>query len=361
MRRSELLRICAAITMLAAAAWTSLLPRAPSQQTQVAASGDADFGYRPNPEAAARFLATLDQPLFAEAGEDCVKRAQGRDTYLYRPLYRAHLARYGKPFEVGRQLNGSCVAWGMMHAVYYAECVEWDVGNRDEPPLMPSSEAIYGAARVESQKHPCDGARPYGGWSDGSWGSAAAEAVSKWGVLYRKKYPFADLTEYDGKVEKNWGAYGQGGQNDNCVADEEAKKTPVKYIALIKSFEEAAAAIESGFPCTVASDQGFEMVRQDDGSARPSGMWMHQMCWVGVRYAKNGESKVDQLLTQNSWGTRAHSGPLKPSDQPEGSFWVDRQTCERMIAQGDTWAVGKVEFRWRDIDHHGFLAQPPEE
>jgi hypothetical protein len=344
MRRSEIIRIGLALGLLLAAAWTTLLPRAPSQQSQVAASDGGDFGYRPNPEAAARFLATLDQPMFAQAGEDCVKKAQGKDTYLYRPLYRAHLARYGKPFQVGRQLNGSCVAWGMMHAIYYAESVEWDIGNR-----------------VESQKHPCDGKRAYGGWSDGSWGSAAAEAVSKWGILYRKNYPFADLTTYDGKREKDWGAYGQGGENDNCVADEEAKKTPVEYVALIKSFDEAAAAIESGFPCTVASDQGFEMRRQEDGSARASGTWMHQMAWVAVRYAKNGESKVDQLLTQNSWGTNAHSGPLKPADQPEGSFWVDRATCERMIAQGDTWAVGKVKFHWRDIDHHEFLGRPTEE
>jgi hypothetical protein len=361
MRRGELIRTGLALFLLLAAGWTTLLPPVASQQGRIAAGGGGDFGYCPNPEAARRFLETLEQPYFAEAGADCVKRAQGRDTYLFRPMYRAHQARYGTPFVVGKQLNGSCVAWGMMHAIYYAESVEWDIGNRDEPPLMPSSEAIYGAARVESQQHPCDGRRAYGGWQDGSWGSAAAEAVSKWGVLYRKKYPFADLTVYDGEVEKNWGAYGQGGQGDDCVADEEAKKTPVQYVGLVKSFDEAAAAIESGFPCTVASDQGFEMRRQEDGSARPSGRWMHQMCWVAVRYAKNGESRVDQLLTQNSWGPTAHSGPLKPADQPEGSFWVDRTTCERMIAQQDTWAVGKVKFVWRDIDHHTFLTLPPKD
>jgi hypothetical protein len=360
MRRSELVRIGLALGLLLAAAWTTLLPPVASQQGRIAAGGGGDFGYCPNPEAARRFLETLEQPYFAEAGADCVKRAQGRDTYLFRPMYRAHQARYGKPFVVGKQLNGSCVAWGWHHGVYIAECVEWDIGNRDEPPLIPSTESIYGLARVESQKHPCDGKKAYGGWQDGSWGSAAAEAVSKWGVLYRKPYPFADLTIYDGKVEKDWGAYGCGGQNDDCTADEEAKKTPAMYVAQVTTWDEAAAAIEAGYPVPVASDQGFEMRRQEDGSARPSGQWMHEMCFIGVRYKANG-ARDDQLLCLNSWGPTAHSGPLDPFDQPEGSFWVDRRTCERMLSQDDSFAVGQVKFAWRDIDHHRFLTPPPPE
>ncbi len=360
MRRGELIRIGLALCLLVAAAWTSFVPPASPQQRIAGEPPAGDYGYHPNPEAAKRFLATLEEPRFQQAGRECMEEATGRDTYLYRAMYRAHQARYGKPFVVGRQLNGSCVAWGWHHGVYIAECVEWDIGNRDEPPLIPSTEGIYGAARVESQKKPCDGKSAYGGWQDGSWGSAAAEAVSKWGILYRKKYPFADLTIYDGKVEKDWGAYGQGGKDDNCVADDEAKETPAMYVAQVTTFEEAAAAIEAGYPVPVASDQGFEMRRQEDGSARPSGQWMHEMCFIGVRYKANG-ARDDQLLCLNSWGPTAHSGPLNPADQPEGSFWVDRKTCERMLGQQDSFAVGKVRFRWRDIDHHRFLAPAPPE
>ena len=362
MRRGELLRIGLALGLLLAAAWTSLLPPVSSQQRITGEPPPGDYGYHPNPEAAKRFLASLSEPRFEQAGKECVEKRAGRDTYLYRAMYRAHQARYGKPFVVGRQLNGSCVAWGMHHALYIAESVEWDIGNRDEPPLIPSTEAVYGAARVESQKHPCDGKRAYGGWQDGSWGSAAAEAVSKWGILYRKKYPFADLTIYDGEKEKQWGAFGQGGENDNCVADEEAKKTPATYVSLVTTFDAAAAAIEAGYPVTVASDQGFEMRRQEDGSARPSGQWMHQMCFTSVRYqANNPHIKDDQLLALNSWGDRAHSGPLDPPDQPEGSFWVARPVAERMLSQQDSYAVGKIKFHWRDIDHHRFLAPVPPE
>lgn len=358
MRRGEVIRIGLAIGLLLAAAWTSALPPVFPQRGTLL---ESDFGYRPNPEAAARFLATLAEPTFRQAGRECLAKAQGRDTYLYRSLYRAHQKRYGKPFVVGRQLNGSCVAWGWHHGVLIAEAVEWDIGNREEPPLIPSTESIYGLARVEVQKHPCDGARPYGGFSDGSWGSAAAEAVSKWGVLYRKQYSFADLTTYDGKVEKDWGAYGCGGQGDNCVADEAAKATPAMYVALVTKWDEAAAAIEAGYPVPVASDQGFEMRRQADGSARPSGSWMHEMCFIGVRYKANDpQLSGDQMLCLNSWGVNAHSGPLSPPDQPEGSFWVDRKTVERMLSQGDSFAVGQVKFAWRDIDHRAFLARPPE-
>lgn len=355
MPRSEFVRFVAALGLLLAAVYTPIVPVARTQSK----AEPADYGYHPNPEAVQRFLATLEEPTFRQAGKECLDKARGKDTYLYRAMYRAHQARYGKPFVVGRQLNGSCVAWGWHHGIYVAESVEWDIGNRDEPPLIPSTEGIYGAARVESQKHPCDGKRAYGGWQDGSWGSAAAEAVSKWGILYRKQYPFADLTTYDGKREKDWGAYGQGGENDNCVADEEAKKTPALYVAQVSTFDEAAAAIEAGYPVPVASNQGFEMRRQADGSALPSGVWMHQMCFISVRYAKNGDCDEDQLLVLNSWGGTAHSGPLRPDDQPEGSFWVGRQTCEKMLQQDDSFAVGKIKFAWRDIDHHRFLAPVP--
>ena len=47
-----------------------------------------------------------------------------------------------------------------------------------------------------------------------------------------------------------------------------------------------------------------------------------------------------RFCVQNSWGP-FNSGP-KAHDQPDGSFWIDRQTSQRMIAQGGTYAVSNV-------------------
>ena len=81
----------------------------------------AYFGYTPNPEGVREFLAELDQPLFRDAGAETIAKAKHVDTFLYRPMYRAHAARYGKPWRCIRQGIGDCVSmgWGE-HAVYIA-------------------------------------------------------------------------------------------------------------------------------------------------------------------------------------------------------------------------------------------------
>jgi hypothetical protein len=326
--------------------------------------GDGEFGWTPNPAGVERFLAELPQPMFAQAGAETIREARGVDTFLYRSAVRAHVARYGKPWVCGRQGIGDCVSWGWMHGIWIAQAVDWETGRLAEPPLMPDTTAIYGGSRVESRNKPGDGASPVGGWSDGSYGAAAARWVRDWGVVYREPFPDLgyDLTNYSAERAKQWGAYGAGGQGDKGRLDKLAKKHPAAHIAMVTTWEEACSAIEAGFPIPVASNVGFQSVTDEHGYAVAGPTWNHEMLFCAVRYQRNG-SPEDALLCLNSWGPKwlTYKGKF-PADQPDGSFWVSRKTVERMLAQRDSFAVGSVQgFGWRELDNGGFLQPAPPE
>lgn len=309
-----------------------------------------NFGYTPNPEGVEQFLRELEQPLFAQAGAEAIREAKGEDTFLYRALYKAHLARYQKPFLVGSQGIGDCVSWGWAHGVWISQAIDWDLGRLPEPPLAPATESVYGGSRVEARNKPEGG----GGWSDGSYGAAAARWCRDWGVIYREKVLDHDLTTYSAKRAKDWGNYGNGGQGDRGKLDAEAKRHPAKYVSLVKTWNEAAAAIESGYPVVVCSMVGFTSIRDADGFCRASGTWAHCMCFIGVRYGDR-----PGLLCLNSWGPTYVGGPRWPDDMPDGSFWVEKAVADRMLSAGDSFAVGSIDgFGFRDL-HHGNWFEPP--
>jgi len=344
--------ISAVVFVIAMAILGAFVERATHRAVDAA---NGQFGYVPDPEGTRQFLATLDKPFFAQAGADAMDKAKGVDTFLYRQMDKAHRARYGKPFVVGRQAIGDCVSWGAMHAVYCQDAVSWSLGKLPDPPLMPCSEALYGGARVEARGRPGDGAQPYGGFSDGATGFGAAKFLRDFGVVYRETVNGIDLTMYSGDRAKEWGAYGCGGRGDGGKMDAIAKTHPCRYVVAIRTWDELAAAIESGFPVTLASSQGFSSTRNKDGICEASGVWMHQMCAIGIRHKKNG-APDDLCLVLNSWGPSYCSGGKFPDDQPDGSFWARRSVVERMLE--DAWAIGDTDgFRYRDLDHGGWLGE----
>lgn len=322
--------------------------------------GEENFGYSPNPRGVEAFLRELPEPTFREAGAETVREAKGIDTFLYRAAVKGYQARYGKPWVVERQGIGDCVSWGWAHGVWIAQSVDWETGRLAEPPLFPSTEAIYGGSRVEARGKSGDGLSPVGGWSDGSYGAAAAKWLKEWGVIYREPWGDNDLTAYSPDRAKSWGAYGCGGKGDGGKLDAKAKEHPAAHVALVTTWDEAAAAIEAGFPIPVASNVGFASVTDQHGYAAAQGQWLHEMVFCAVRYKANG-SPSDALLCLNSWGPRwlSYRGKF-PHDQPDGSFWVERRTVERMLAQQDSFCVGSVQgFGWRDLHNGEWLTPPP--
>ena len=291
-----------------------------------------DMGYHPDPDATDKFLDSLEKPNIQDAGPTLFEEAPQPDrkgTFLYRPLREAHKAAYGTEWTCGRQGIGDCVSWAWAHAINTATAVEWKLGTINEWRAV-STESIYGAARVNARGFPIDGKQPYGGFQDGSYGAAAAKAVTTYGVLFRRKYDHYDLTTYSADRAKEWGAYGLGGKDDNGRAEEEARKFLVKNVAYVRTFEGASKAIDSGYPVAVCSQQGFRpnsgKVRDKDGFGPPDGVWAHGMCFVATRYDRPG------LLCVNQWGEDWISGPVWPADQPKGTFWVDAAVVNGMLA-----------------------------
>lgn len=310
------------------------------------------FGYSPDPEGARVFASSLPKPTFAAAAPDVMRQATPKDVYLWRAMDSAHRARYGKPFTCSNQKDvGSCVSHGAAHAVYASECVAWANGEREEIPFLAHQGAIYGGSRVEARGKPGDGARPYGGYSDGSTGYHAAKWLREWGVIYKRQYPSRDCTESSPDIEREMGAYGCGGQGDQGRLDAEAKKVPCLHVAQVKTWDELVAAITSGHPVTIASNQGFSKTLDAQSFDRPSGTWMHQMCLIGLRVDRPGAACI------NSWGSYLrYTAPRYPHDLPDGVFWIDRPVVERILAQGDSWAISEVAFKYRDINHTEWMS-----
>jgi len=236
----------------------------------------------------------------------------------------------------------NCVSWAFGHGADIHLAVMYTLGDTAE--WKPAAtEAIYGGSRVEAR------GRKTGGYVDGSYGGAAARWLVNWGALFRLPYQtpngLIDLTQYSASRAKDWGNYGCGGKDDNGYLDAQAKRHPIRDVTLVKTFREAAAAIQSGYPVAVCSNQGFSKTRDEQGFARPVGSWAHAMCFIGVRFDRPG------LLCLNSW-SNWNSGPKYPADMPDGSFWVDAKVCDSMLGRGDSFAISGYDgFPYRELRH----------
>lgn len=329
---------------------------------RIAAGVESRFGYTPNPDGVREFLRELDHPDFKGAAPEVMANAKGRDTFLYRHADRAHRAVYGRPFEVWNQGNhGSCVSFGWALGSYIGQAVDWTEGELSDPPRLVATEPIYGGSRTAGRLPPIT----FAGYSDGSYGAAAARWVvgtkaGVGGILYRQKYGAVDLSTYDIGTSKEWGAHG-------VPADlaKEAMKHTAQGVALCDSWDSLAAAIENGMTVPVCSNVGFAAtnVRDADGFLPRGGQWSHCMLVIGIRYKANGSPR-DGALVANSWGPSWVKGSRWPADMPDGCFWADRKDIEAILAQGDSFVIAGVNgWKARDLDNGAWLepAPPPPE
>jgi hypothetical protein len=242
-------------------------------------------------------------------------------------LWRAVRKATGKPApwypNVDQGSVGDCVGAGNKHCVDVLEAVQIANGTRsDWKPV--SLEVIYAGSRVE-----IGGGRIRG---DGSVGAWAAKWLSTYGAVPMEKIGDYDLSSYSEARARAWGRSGVPKDLETA-----AKLHPVKGAALVKSWQDVDKAIRQGYPVAVCSDQGFTMQRDRDGFCRASGSWAHCMAIIGVR----GGARPGAFIL-NSWGDKAHAGPVYPSDAPVAGFWADSDTIDRMVRQGDSFALSDM-------------------
>lgn len=252
------------------------------------------------------------------------------------PVWRLAFKGRGKPIPIRDQGPiGSCVSFGFAGAVEYTMAAQAALGKQRQELPDICQEAIYAGSRVEVN----GGRVPFSGdGSTGAWGAKWLETTG--GALARGKYGSHDLTAYDVARCKQWGSRG--------VPDElepEAKKHPAKC-TLVANAEEARKALAQGYAISVCSMQGFSKVRDSEGFATASGSWAHCLLVAGYRADRPG------FLVINSWGPDWIKGPKgKFEDIPDGAFWAEATVVDRMLRQGDSFAVANASgFVKRKID-----------
>lgn len=277
------------------------------------------FGYTPDRDATDAFLASLPKPTLAQAGPD-LALDESRDVFL-----GDYLLQCDPGWKRGAQKIGSCVGWGWALSCDILACC--DVLMRNEPEVYGGrvlEASVYAFSRVEVR-----GQRNLGG--DGSYGGAAAKAVTKFGTLhYGIEYAGERFTDNSGLREKEWGRDGVPDRLEPFAA-----KHKVSSVALVTDFEQAAKAIQNGYPVAVCSMRGFSMTLRD-GYLSPMGSWAHCMMFAGVRW-----SPKPALLCVNSWGD-CYTGSVDsklPVQFQRSAGWVEASTCTSMLKGEDSFAL----------------------
>jgi hypothetical protein len=234
----------------------------------------------------------------------------------------------GKHLSTHRQEIGDCVSQGWATAIDYHVACSIAFGFARAKLRRAYQPHIYWSSRVKVGRGRLRG-------EDGSLGSWAAKGVDQWGYL------FADATGvpvYSGVVAREWG------DNDPPKDFISLAKDYRVRSGLVRSYTEARDAIASGYPVAVCSSQGFEQLERSGGKVwgKPVGVWHHCMCFIGV----DDKSARPGVYCLNSWGPDAHGKPL--GGEPPGGFWIDAKVAQRMLAEGDSYAV---------TDAKGFIAQ----
>lgn len=238
---------------------------------------------------------------------------------------------YGERWYLNQGECGSCVAFGAALACDVLMALDTVRKSVPAPTSRTDPMTIYWGSRVE-----IGGGKISGEGSVGVW---AAEYLKKYGALPQQKFPSMDLTRYSPSV--CCGSNSRRGVPDDL--EEIARQNPVGTYAQVKTFDEAVFAISEGFPITIASSQGFRMELEANGFGRPSGTWNHQQCVVGYEL-----EPTPCLYIANSWGACYRGGP---EGWCPAVMKVDKRTSDRMLKDGDSWALSQfVGFRGPGLD-----------
>lgn len=281
-------------------------------------------GWTPNPEAVKSILRTMPMPYFADAAPHLMAKAANDDKNAL--LYEACKKVTGDNLPAHKQSIGCCESEGWSSGVDYLQCVEIALGGKAFDYEAISHGVFYGLGR--------EVANMLGG-GDGCYGGAMAKAAVQFGCVSNADAKDSDT---DDTLAKEYGSRG-------VPADLKAlaKKHLVKTTSLVKSADEAKAALQNGYPVPISSDQGFSMERDSDGMCRAEGSWAHCMLLIGYR----GDKKWFCIL--QSWGKNTPSGPTALG-QPDCSFWAEWDAVDHMLKQEDSFAASNFDgYPSRDI------------
>lgn len=249
-------------------------------------------------------------------------------------LYQIVRKVLGSDIENIPQLTSDCVGWGGRTATEYLSCADILMRGDAEKHRPVSAAFYYGISRMFGN---------FRIWGGGSFGSWLAKAVMKYGTLFTDE---PGVPKYSGNLSDQWGK--SPGPPKQFL--EMSKNYLVKSAALIKSWDDLVKAICNGYPCTCASNVGFEMLPRKDGFHYAGPRWPHQMGVVGI----DDESSDPYVLIRNSWGN-VHGKLVSFDDKneilPTGYLRVRRKTMEQIISDGEVYAFSQFDgFPSQDLN-----------
>jgi len=305
-------------------------------------------GWTPNQTASDAFLRRVRNPYLSQQTPKAFD-GSGKDKVVL--LYKYLEQATGEPLVPHDQQLGDCVgqAYGLATDILAATQIYKD-GLAEKWVGKSSTESAYAGSRFEI------GALVHGNRQmlkfDGSFGAYCAEFLRDYGVLPRGVYGDVDLRTYNPQIAKDWGK--------NGVPDElepQIKQHPIRSIALVRSYNDCRDAIANGYPVVFCSSVGFNPRcrrhnrggRDRQGFLNQCGRWMHAMAGIA-----SDDTRRPGILIQNSWGRHWCGGGTRHG-QPDGSFWVDAKTIDKMCSQGDSFALsGFVGFPMQKLDYKLF-------
>lgn len=283
---------------------------------------EVHFGYEPTPPKQEKYVdellaATQTSPEYS----DFRFLFKGDGAGKLSVPYASVITFVGNVFDEEAQKTGDCTSHGARNAADISRAVEIHINKEPEDFIARGcTEGIYG----------------YRGFSGAGMNPGkATEFLIKYGVLLRKNYPFADLSNYN----PNFGiGLGRSGPPKELLAV--AGEHPCKYFLRIRTVEDARDALNNGFGIHCGSNYGNNGVRNSKGICSWNNSWNHDMSWGAA------DDTGDDLLFMviNSWGPKWCRGgkPEWNVPFPDGSFLIPSRDAKRMIEQGECWAVGNV-------------------
>lgn len=277
------------------------------------------FGWDYNPKSLDDFICRHNKPFITDHNQTIKDTGKGKKAFLHSAYEHVTKQKY-IPHKQG---TTDCVAHAAGLAVDFLSAMQIALNKPEKWVAKAATEPIYGGSRIE-----------IGGTNivAGSTGHWAAEWVERYGILHMIKYDGFDFTRYSAlRADK----YGVEGCPD--ALEPIAKQHPVQKTAICRSYEDLCDCLHNGHPVIVCSNVGFgsrPCTRDSEGFLRRRRMpWWHAMLFGGY----DDEYKRPGALCYNSWGTDWVDGPTRGL-QPSGSFWVDADTVDIMLRQGDSFA-----------------------
>lgn len=246
----------------------------------------------------------------------------------------------GKRLRAHYQARGTCVSQAWARAVQLTNLVDMVIhGEGEEWLARVHCGSIYAFSRVE-----IGGGRIRG---DGSLGAWAAQAVRKYGCLYRIKYDGYDLSgDSDETYAVEWATPGRGVPNELEPA---ARQRIIEDTSLVTSGDQYVASQRQWKFVPICSQQGFTTSRDKYGMCYPRGKWSHCMLGAGLLLIKHPQHPHGLLTAPiwQSWGQNNPAGndrvTLETGEEitlPPGVFLVDLDVVDsRMLPARDSFGL----------------------